>query len=117
MNPYGELINTMERGRRCNASPITYNLDLSCMCAEELHIGVGMVEERYNQTPCLRLLLYLDQLLLNPPLIHLGLGSRVSLLYQLGKRRKKCAETGVDLRYILELLVARRMETKLAGNL
>lgn len=63
--------------------PIPHNLDLSSMCAKELYIWIGMVEERYNQPPCFKLFLYLDELLLDAPLIYVGLCGGISLLYQL----------------------------------
>ena len=46
------------------SSPVSCNLDLECMRAEELDIGIGMAEERDDKTPRFWSALSLEQLLL-----------------------------------------------------
>lgn len=78
--------------------PITHDLNLRSMRAKELNIWVWMFEERYNQPPCLGSSLNLNQFLLDPSLIHLGMCTRICLLYQLWKCRKKSLQRSADLK-------------------
>ena len=67
-------------------SPVSRDLDLGCVSAEELNIWICIVHEGYNKTPCLWAFLDVKKLLLEVTLFfrrNLRIEGRVRLLDQL----------------------------------
>jgi len=67
-------------------SPVSRDLDLRCVSAEELNIWIRIVHEGYNKTPCLGAFLDVKKLLLEVTLFfrrNLRVEGRVRLLDQL----------------------------------